>query len=142
MKISPISNCSNRTFNGLWQQRKTVVGGDAYTTEWRYENLYFPFSDEAGYFIDRAIDSRTYDVSCPAMNDFETDHIVSDVKVMEKLPFSEEEFRAYKRFYGKVMTDSVKKVEQTLKEFNLYDYINGGKMYEFKKFINRLFVRG
>jgi len=137
MKISQIC-IQNPTFNGLWSKRERPVGCDMYTTYTDIENFYYPFSDETKPSIDDAIREKTYCITSPGLNDFETEEVNSTVKVMEKLPFTAEEFHKYKTFYGKTLTEDLKKIEGELKARKLFDSLNGGIRYEFKKFLYKL----
>ena len=137
MKILQISG-PNQTFNGLWSERKGIVGYDDYTTYSKIENFYYPFSDESKYSIDDAVKKKTYCVTCPGVNEFETEEITSSVKVMPKLTFTADEFNKYKRFYGKTLTEEFKKIESELRAHGLADSLNGGILYNFKKLLFQL----
>ena len=139
MKILPTNNFnSNQSFKGLWAEIRHYAGSDDFTTYWEQENRYFPFADESRYEIETALERKTFEVSYPSPNDFQSEHLTAKGKLMEKLPFTRDEFRSYKKFYGDIKTESVKKVEQGLKEFKLFGYLNGGKWYSFKQFLHRL----
>ena len=136
MKIASIGS-SNQSFKGLWSQIKIPSGADMYTTFWHYDNKYYPFSDEGQASIQSAVSERTYKVSCPGVNEYEIEEIHSDVSVMKKLPFTEALFKKYKTFYGEVLTEELKNVEEALKSLHLYDYLNGGFWYNCKKLLHK-----
>ena len=132
MKILPITNNSN-SFKGLWTESSEVEYISARTSVHTYKNFYYPFADEDEDSIKKALEERKFSVSAPDAEGFGAEVFISKADRADTLSFTEKEYKAYTTFYEKVMPDSIKKVEKELQDKKLWAYVNGGLIFNIKK---------
>lgn len=137
MKINAINNTASTSFNGLWEKSRELVKGYTNSVIYKDEEWYYhPFADESYVSVKKALDSKRYTITVPGLNDFEVEEITSEPKVLSKLSFTEKEFAEYKKFYGKYLPESMKKIEQELVERDLSKYLNSKLLCAAKRLLH------
>ena len=140
MKTLPINNSTyHNNFKGLWRNGSPIAT-DANSISVTHEitDYYYPFLNEPKEAIESALKSRTYHYSCGSADTFSVDIFNNYAELAKELTFTEKEYRAYKHFYGDIMPEAIKKVEDGLKAFGLDKYLNRGIVYNVKKFIHNI----
>ena len=94
MKISTINSYSKPNFQGLWGKTTKRVDMDAALGVRREDEVkyYYPFKDEDPRIAELTVQGLKHayiDENAPA-------YIVNDARVCATLPFTEDEYRAYK----------------------------------------------
>ena len=140
MKLLPINNTiSQNTFKGLWENGKPyLVYVDPMTDSWEQTDLYHPFSGESQHDINKAISDRTYEHKSGSAEDLRITLYRNFAEQSIELPFTESEFKAYKKFYGQNLPESFQKMEKALQSLGLEKYLNRGFIYNVKKFLHNL----
>lgn len=142
MKLLPINNTiSQNTFKGLWKNGELIlVYVDPMTDAWEQTDLYHPFSGESKQEIDNALKSRTNEFKSGSAEDWNITLYRNFAEQSIELPFTESEFKAYKKFYGQNLPESFQKMEKVLQSLGLKKYLNRGFIYNMKKFLYNIII--
>ena len=135
------TNASNTssTFRGLWSFGRDYITDADYMSLTRHRDAYYhPFADEAKIITDAELATLKSSITYPGSSDFQVETLVTDAQVAKTLSFTEAEYKGYKKFYGKTLPDSFKKIEQELRLLRLDNYINNGFIYRIKCFLHSL----
>ena len=124
MKILPTTNVNNQrnlqTFKGLCGSKEVDGASHEFgscISEWFH---YYPFADESKSKISAAVRSKTtsWTEEAPGY----TSSYSSSVYVMDRLPFTEQEYLNYKAL--KAEPSELEKIENSLGKTKLYKYAN------------------
>ncbi|MBR1775499.1 hypothetical protein IJ750_00290 [bacterium] len=135
MRTISVNNINNQNFRGLWKEFNKLQRVHERGEDHCRINQYFPFSDESEASIKKAVDSQTYGMSYPMRNSkySHSVSVTSIVKIMDRLPFTQAEYNAYKSFFGEMLPESLLKIEKFLFENKFLGYLNGGGIYTLKR---------
>lgn len=138
MQVLSVNNTTtNNSFKGLWKEgTERFAGSDILGVRIEQDYSYYPFSNESKLIIESEIKEMRKEISTPGAADYSVNTLKLIPRLEKTLSFTESEYKAYKKFYGKVLPESMKKIEHELKSFGLNQYINKGLWYKVKQFLH------
>ncbi len=139
MKIIPITTTNGTVFHGLWEKStERSAGYDGHINNVRVDRTYHPFANESEDAIKSALALKKYRVLVPTDNEYEFNNVISEPVSAKRLSFTENEYLSYKKFYGKELPESMKKIEKELVDCNLARYLNSKSISAIKRFLHSI----
>ena len=139
MNVISINSADQTAFRGLWgkssEDRPKLI--DDYIVN-KIGRNYHAFADEADMVTKSKIAKNNYDILVPTENDNIMKRVISETKVADRLSFTKEQFAEYKGFYGKVLPERMKKIEQELVDKGLSHYVNNKTLSAIKRFLHNI----
>lgn len=138
MKVLSVNNTTtNNSFKGLWKEgTERFAGSDILGVKIEQDYSYYPFSDESKLIIESEIREMEKEISVPGAADYSVNTLKLVPRFEKQLSFTESEYKAYKKFYGKELPESMKTIENELKSFGLGKYLNKGFLYKMKQLLH------